>query len=258
VVQSPPKLFAGDTGTLTIHYSQGSIANSLVGRTFFNDSWTSPSLEVQQIEVGPSQITLHFVSFAPGKQALPLIHLDDVLTLEGLSVETASIVEETGARETAPPYGQVNMPGALGLVYGSFGAIIFVVLIGFLLRRFGRPLFRRLRVRRVKLRLIRDMRRILTANDANHANKGEGLGKAGLAVLNQAFRDFISQICPFSPADDIQTFAFAAGASEFPQKSLQNLFSEIDEMRFQAEEPAADAVLNIIDKIDAFVRGTER
>ncbi len=159
----PPQYYAGDRVELRLRVVPEEDL-VLEGPGSLPDGDTVEYHDVSVKDMGREyQVVITFSSYAPGRQELPPLSLGDI-TLEGLRINTASLVEE-GYSELQEPRPQAVIPSSRLLAALAAGILLAVPLGGFFLYRLLREQGRRVlvwyqenRPRRQMLRHLRNLK----------------------------------------------------------------------------------------------------
>jgi len=74
---------------------------------------------------------IYFKTFKPGKQLLPYLDLGDII-IEGIEIETQSVIEKMKVQKASPLRGQIDFPGTWLLIFLIVFFAIFIPIASFL------------------------------------------------------------------------------------------------------------------------------
>ncbi|MFP4363119.1 MAG: hypothetical protein ACLFR1_04555 [Spirochaetia bacterium] len=149
-------------------------------------------LDFHSISIEPRgdefEVRIRFAPYYPGIRSLPAIDLGEI-TLSGIRIQTASLLEETG-HDFAPPHGQLLLPSTklfIGIIIGTISAIIAAGLFGW---TWGRK-----KIHSAIQRYIagRPYRRISKVMDVLRNQLSEMNSRSFYITLSDSFRTYLTE-----------------------------------------------------------------
>ena len=166
----PQTVFVGDPGQLVVPLGPSYSHLSSTVQEYPEGLSYSPDLVITRIELDARadspRLIIDFIGYAPGELALPAISIGET-AMPDIAIPIASILALESSRSLSRPASLLTAPGALMLVYATFGAAVLCIagLVFFLFK--GLPLLRRYgahyRKRRAVWRMKQQLRRMRKA-----------------------------------------------------------------------------------------------
>ncbi len=158
----PPRYYVGDRVELRLRVVPAE-EDTLESPSRLPEADTLEYHDVSVKDMGREhQVVISFSSYAPGRQTLPALDLGGIV-LQGLQINTASLVEE-GHTRLQEPQPQAVVPSSRLLIALAAGLVLAIPLGGLLLFRVGRSQGRRLMVwyqeNRPRRQMIRHLRNL--------------------------------------------------------------------------------------------------
>jgi len=206
-----------------------------------------------------SRLTIEFTAFVPGLIELPAVEIGGA-RYAGLSVTVNSIIDSRSVRLLSAPASALAMPGTAILLYGSMGAIIFLILLSVWFVLKGRSFLKKLKEKWKLKRLFVSMKK--TEKRLQRAIV-KGIDKRViLDKLSEEFRDFLSLFtannCRSMTAREFEKLPpDFLPAQQYSSAFLGSFFRSCDMLRFSGANIEQREILRLLGDLRRFLDETE-
>jgi hypothetical protein len=256
----PQTVFVGDEGRLVVPLPPNlplsvfrSVPAGTKGPVVITSGLPSDDdIIVKRIEIDreTGRLSLDFVAFRPGVVDVPPV---PVAGVPRLTVSIASILERSGySTVLSPPQKSLAAPGTFALIIGMATVLFVLAALAGIAVSYGPRHFKRLLEKIRVWFLRRKAKRAIRA--VENALIGGRIGtKEGVAVVNKAFRGFLSAFyrknyASYS-AEDFLT------DKTFPDEAVYRIFSGYDRLRFSQASIEWEAVSAVAQETMSYIDG---
>jgi hypothetical protein len=260
----PRQIYVGDPASFVLPLSASSQNEDFVITSYDTDLLPSdPNIDFHRIilerRTTGSRLIIEFTPFASGVLELPVIKIGGDL-FSGFTVTVNSLIDSRSAPVLSSAASALAMPGTAAMLYGSMGAIVFLILLTLWFVFKGRSALAKLREKLKRRRLFKSIKNMETRL-YKEVLKGVEKRKI-LDKLSQGFKNFLSILtgnnCSAMTAREFIELFSMLPKEVFSDREdsayfLGNFFRRCDILRFSGSDIDGQAIINLLSELHKFV-----
>jgi hypothetical protein len=210
-----------------------------------------------------SRLIIEFTPFASGVLELPVIEIGGDI-FSGFAVTVNSLIDSRSAPVLSPAASALAIPGTAVMLYGSMGAIVFLILLALWFAFKGRSALAKLGEKLKRRRLFKSIKNTETRL-YRAVLKGAEKRKI-LDELSRGFKNFLSVLtgnnCRAMTAREfIELFSGLPqeifSSQEDSAYFLGSFFRRCDVLRFSGSDIDGQAIINLLSELHKFICALE-